>query len=318
MPPLGWIPPEQRTQKQMDAHEKAIARMPRFALPVPNLPRGTKIMLTDYWKHPDVVADIGQEFTGFHQFTGSCVGVSEGNALMTVGGVQRVTSDTPTKAFIPWWPFSYGRTRYNEGDRGQGEGAVCSVMGDTLEKEGYFSCTESGLPQYKITADGYELSSQLEMQWSDGSRIDPKWLALGKLNTMGARAVINDIGSVRAAIVNGYAVYNGCNQYIGRGSIKGSGDTAYTVGQYDGNGGHATNYLGFWEHPNDGPLYLYSNQWPTSTYPRCPSGAGRCCCWTTEANAAKLFRLGGGGGECFAVSKLSWFPANPKLLDYMW
>lgn len=318
-PQLGFIIPELRTQAQADAHEAAISKMRNFSLPYVEPPKGTKVLLTDFWKHPDVMADIGQEFTGFGQYTGSCVGVSEGNCLFTANAVQRVIGENPVKAVIPWWPFPYGRTRFAEGDRGQGEGAVDSVMGDTLVGEGFFDIKQPGLPQFTHNdADGMWLSKAIELQWSDGGRIDPKWMALAKPQAGLTKTLITDVTGIYASIINGYPVLDGCDNYVGHGSIKGSGDNAYVVGRYDASGGHSTCFLGYWNHPTDGPLVLYSNQWPTSTYPKDPAGGGRCTVWLPGSVAANLFRTGGSGGNTMSLSNIPGQPAQPKLLDYLY
>lgn len=313
--PLGFILPRDRTQAQHDAHAHALARMPKFAIVGAVLPpKGTKVILTDLWSHPDCVADMGQVFTGFHQNTGSCVGVSAGDAICTLSCVQRLLSEAPTKALIPWWGFNYGRTRYNEGDRGQGEGAVDSVMFEAL-KEGVFDISQPGLPQLR-TDDGFYCTSREEMQWSDGGSFDPKWATIAKQFPLGTTALLHSPQDIAVAVCNGYPVLDGCDNYAGNGSIKGSGADAYVVGHYDGQGGHSTCFLGYWDHPNDGPLFLYSNQWPTSTYPKDPAGGGRCCVWLPESEVAKLFRSGG-DGETAALSHLTYFPAQPALLDHL-
>lgn len=314
--PLGWIEPNDRTSEQNAGHTDALSKMINFALPDPSGGSPVKVMLTDFWKDPDVIADVGYEFTGFHQLTGSCVGASEGNGLFTLGAVQRKLSDNPTVAFVPWWLFPYGRTRYNEGDRGQGEGAVDSIMGQTLIKEGVFSANEQGLPQFSKD-DGLYLTNSLEMQWSDGgSATVTKWASVAKQFPLGSCASIYDTASIKAAVLNGYPVLDGCSYYVGTGHIASGGGSSYVVGKYDGRGGHSTCILGYWDHPNDGPLYLYSNQWPTSTYPKDPAGAGRCCVWLPEVEMAKLFKNGGGNGETMVMSHLSYLPAQPKVLDW--
>lgn len=316
-PLLGWIPPVDRTQEQQDAHDLAMKSvLLRHSLPPVRLAVGEKLMLTDAWKHPDVIADIGFEFTGFRQLTGSCVGVSAGNWITTLAALQRLLTDGATKAFVPFWPFDYGRTRSNEGDRGQGEGAVDSVMGDTMSKEGYFAITEVGLPTFDHS-DGLALPSKTELQWSDGaSALVTKWKPLAAQHT-GAKAVCNSTDDIWNAIGNGYPVIDGCDNYCGSGSIKGSGTSAYSATRYTGAGGHSTCLLGIWNHPNDGRLFLYSNQWDGSTYPVDPAGAGRCCAWMTEAELAKLFRTGGDQGETMALSHVNWFPAQPKVLEIL-
>lgn len=318
-PPLGYIEPHLRTQLQQDAHNAAMAKAVKFSLPPVTLAKGDRIMLTDFWKAPAVVTDIGAEFTGFGQYTGSCVGVSAGDAEATLSFIQRCLSTGATKAFIPWWPFAYGRTRYNEGDRGQGEGAVDSVMGETLNKEGSFEITQAGLPAFSKTGpDGWWLTKQLELQWSDGARIDPKWLTVAKQFTVQGMAPINTVADMVTSIANGYPILTGCSMYCGNGSIVGSGDTAYVRGKYDGSGGHSTCRLGAWNHPNDGLLIAYSNQWPTSTYPKDPAGLGRCCVWLPESEEDKMLnRYGGSGGETMALSHLNYFPAQPEVYDWI-
>lgn len=317
--PLGFILPSQRTQKQQDAHVAAMARALRFTLPPVTLNKGDKILLTDLWKDPDCVADMGAEFTGFGQFTGSCVGVSAGNAVCTLSCVQRKLTDGATKAIIPWWPYAYGRTRYNEGDRGQGEGAVDSVMGQTLHEEGTFDYRTSGLPAFAQSGpDGFWLSSQLEYKWSDGGSIAQNWKDLGKQTIVQGIAPLANTQDIATAIANGYPVLDGSADYVGNGSIVGSGDTAYVKGHYDGRGGHSTCFLGVWNHPNDGMLFLYSNQWQTSTYPKDPAGGGRCTVWLTEAEVSKLFsQFGGDNGETMALSHYQGFPAQPAVLDLL-
>jgi hypothetical protein len=314
--PLGFIVPSLRTQPQADAHARAMASLPMFTLDYTEPAGPVKVMLTDFWRNPTVIEDVGLEFNGFYQFTGSCVGVSEGNGIFTLGAIQRLIADNPTKALLPWWPFPYGRTRWNEGDRGQGEGAVVSIMGTTLTKEGVFDARQPGLPTFSQTVNGLQLTKQIEFQWSDGGKIEQKWKDLAQPNTLGTKAPLASPRDIKACIINGYPVQSGCSNFVGNGRIKGEGANAYVTGKYDGRGGHSTCFLGYWDHPTDGPLYLYSNQWPTSTYPKDPAGAGRCCVWLPETEIVKLFRTGGDDGETFGMSHLNYFPAQPKVLDW--
>ncbi len=312
-PPLGYITRAQRNQDQHAAAAQAESQMLRFTLPPPTVPKGTKVVLTALWKDPDVVADVGFEFTGFRQLTGSCVGVSTGDAVFTLSAVQRKLATGPTKAFLPWWPFDYGRCRYNEGDRGPGEGAIDSVIAQTIIKEGVLPYAQvQGLPQFD-KSDGLCLTSQIEMQYSDGAAsVNTQHADVAKQFPVGSAATISDVSGIKASVLNGYPILDGCDNYIGHGSVQ--GDVA--LGQYDGQGGHSTCYLGYWEHDNLGPLYLYSNQWSGNTYPEDGSGKGRCTVWVKESVVARLFQTGGGGGETVALSHLTYFPAQPALLDW--
>src|SRR4029077_2117925 len=184
-------------------------------------------------------------FPRLHQWTESCPGSGGGNALMTLICVQRVISDAPTKAFVPFWPFDYGRCRYNEGDRGQGEGAMGSSFADTLVKEGVIDAATAGLPAFQNN-DGMVLTSSLEMQWSNGaSSTVTQYLTAAKVHPLGSAAAVSDIDGLKAGILNGYPATFACDRYIGNASIQGSGANARVVGRWNGNGGHQQYVIGY-------------------------------------------------------------------------
>jgi len=316
--PLGWIHPDDRTPEQNEAHARAMATMTTFSLPVKSVPKGTKVILTDFLKTPEVIDDMGgKEFTGFHQLTGSCCGVSAGNGGTVLSAVQRNIADNPQKAIIAWWGLNYGMTRRDQGDRGPGEGGVCSIMSRELAK-GVVPITHPKLNLDFKTDDGWYLTKSIEMAASDPRKIDPELEQAAKSMPIGGVAPIHDTTALMQGIINGYPNNNGCGMFVNSGTIRGSGSDAYVVGQYDRRGGHATCFVGFWEHPNDGPMFLYWNQWPTQTYPKDPAGGPRCSVWVPEAEVAKAFRqYGMGGGESFLLSHLTTFPAQPKVLDWL-
>ena len=243
----------------------------------------------------------------------NCVGVSTGNAVATLSFVQRKLSTNPQKAILPWWPFDYGRCRTAEGDRGQGEGAVDSVMGQTLIKEGVVPYDQAqGLPTFD-RSDGFALTSHIEMQWSDGQYSGNTALTtVAKAFPLGSAATLSSTEDIKTAILTGHPVLDGCNDYVGHGSLQ--GDVA--IGDYDGRGGHSTCFLGYWDHPNLGPLFLYSNQWDGNTYPADGSGRGRCTVWMKEASVARLFSMGGNDGETMALSSLKTFPTIAPIIDW--
>lgn len=318
-PLLGWIPPEERDPETQHAHEDIMNACPRFALARPSLPKGTKIILNDFLRKPEVVADIGEIFTGFRQLTGSCVGVSEGDSIAVLSAVQRMLSDSPTKAMVPWWAFPYGRSRFKSGMRSKGEGSVTSIMGAVVRDEGCFAINEPGfnLPVQFDKSDGWAIPAAQEMNWSDGDEtLVTQYLNLAKQFPVGGMSPLEDIDGVAASIINGYPVENGCNYYVGNGQIVDGGGTPYVRGSYNGRGGHATVYSAYWEHPSAGPLYGYWNQWNASTYPKDPGGLHRCMVWVIEAEARRLFQLGGNGGETMSWSHLNYHPAQPKVLDW--
>jgi hypothetical protein len=311
-PLLGFITPAERTQQQHDAHAAALAQMPRFALAAPT-PGPVNVRLFEKWSDPDVVADVGFVFPRFHQLTGSCVGAGGGQALFTLIAVQRCLSEGATKAFLPFWPFDYGRCRFNEGDRGQGEGAMGSSFAETVAKEGVIDATTAGLPAFQ-NDDGLVLTNKLEMQWSDGaSSTVTKWLEAARVHPVGTSAEMRSMDDVDAALINGYPVTWACDNYIGHASVQG-GSTPCVVGYWDGRGGHQQSVHAVWDHPSIGRLYWVQNNWPGDTYPTDPAGGPTCGCWVTRAKAESAMRSL--NAEVYALSHLNWFPAQPKVLDW--
>lgn len=312
--PLGWIEPALRTPEMHNAVGIAQSKFLKMALARPTLPRGTKLMLTDFWFCPEVLTDLNNIiFTGFHQLTGACVGVSDGDGVFTLSAVQRCVADAPTKAFIPWWPTSYGRSRAKSGIHGQGEGSIDSVMGQVMVDEG----VDDALQAQFDTTDGFTLTKSLEMQWSDGnSSLVTNRITHTKQFPMGGLAAVEDVDGIYAGIVNGYPCLNGCNNYMGSASVRQTSTGRVALGTYNGRGGHSTTFLGIWEHPDLGTLFNYHNQWPGSTYPDDDSGKSRCSCWALESEVAKLFRTGGNNGETMLMSHLTYLPAQPKVLDW--
>jgi len=309
--PLGWIEPANRTKEQNDAVAAAQGKFLAFALARPTVPKGTKILLSDFWTKPEVLADLnGITFTGFRQLTGSCVGVSDGDAVFTLACIQRMVSDAPTRAFIPWWPTSYGRSRARAGINGQGEGSIDSVMGQVMVDEG----VDDVIATQFDTIDGFALSGSTELKWSNGnSSLVTARLTHTKQYPMGGMAPLYDVDGIAAAVINGYPVLDGCNNYVGSGHVNQQG---ISLGTYDGRGGHSTTILGYWEHETLGPLYLYHNQWAGTTYPADTSGKPRCSTWMLEASLRQLFANGGDQGETMLFSHLNYVPAQPRVLDW--
>lgn len=311
---LGFITPNERTKAQEQAHNEIVSKMPKFAIAAPEVAGPVNVRLFDFWKNADVVADVGFVFPRFHQLTGSCVGAGGGQALFSLIAVQRCIADSPTKAFLPFWPFNYGRSRYYMGDRSPGEGSMGSTFAKSLKEDGVISASEQGLPQFK-NADGLVLTESLEMQWSDGDSITvTKWEDLAHQHPLGTAAEVRSVEEIRAAIINGYPVTFACNNYIGNASVQGSGADAAVVGRWDGSGGHQQSIHAVWDNPTLGTLYWAQNNWPGSSYPADPAGGPVCGCWVKERDVTAALRL---DSEVFALSHLNWFPAQPKVLHWL-
>jgi hypothetical protein len=317
-PPLGWIEPIKRNLAQQSADSAAKAGLTaRFALPIPALAKGQRIALFDAWKHPDVVADVGFVFTRFHQFTGSCVKCGGTNALFSTIAMQRLASDAPTKAFMPFAWHNYAMSRHYFGDDGQGEGSLGSTFFKSLGVDGVRDWpvpAPAGMPNYK-QGDGIEITSKEEMAWSSIRNPNIKAvLEVSKPNIISASGECKTVGDIRAMVSNGYGVSFACNNYIGNGKIKGTGENARVMGKWDGRGGHQQSIHAVEEHPDFGPIYLALNNWPSSTYPILPNQPV-CSVWVLEKDVEAAMRL---DGEVYGLSHLNWFPAQPKVAELSW
>ncbi len=314
---FGWIPPDQRTREQKLA--QAAARMRCYvttAIPRITLAPGDKVLLSDCLTHPEVIADMGGvQFNGFWQHTGSCVGVSNGNVLAVLSGMQRLDPTNPQKAFIPWWAYDYGRCRAQEGDRGQGEGAIDSVIFDVDIHLGVLDSAEPGLPKYNVSEDGFDIPQNMEYQWSDGnSSVVTKWESAAKKYPLGAAIVCGGLEDAQTLLAAGNPLLGGVGRYIGHATIQGTGKDAHAFGRFDGSGGHSTSILGVMRLSNGDRRWNYSNQWPTSTYPKDPAGGMRCSCWTDDDGMLEW--LSGGEGEAAGVSRLKTIPVEPLYVNW--
>lgn len=317
-PPLGWVEPVNRTKEQNDAHAVALASMPKFAIggAPKTLAKGEKIILSKFWEDARVVADCGGiKFNRFHQITGSCVGASGGTSTFSVIAVQRCIANNPTKAFIPFWLYNYGRGRLLAGFRGQGEGSIDSYQAKQFVNEGFIDAATVTAPKF-TQSDGLVVSGSTEMQWSDGRTGEPM-VAAGKVHPLGTAAPANSADEVYQGIVNGYPYLFGCDNFVPNGHIKGSGADAYVTGTFASRGGHSVSIIGVWEHPTDGPLFLYQNNWPASVYPTDPQGeCPPCSVWLTARELERTWSQLSGRDEGFLLSHLNWFPAQPEVADY--
>jgi hypothetical protein len=316
--PLGFITPADRNPAQHAAHADAAGKMVRLALATPEPPKGTKLILTDLWKHPDVVADVGRELIRELQHTGSCVKVGGTNALRVTIASQRVAAESPTKAFEPFCWHNYAMSRHYFGDDGRGEGSMGSTFAKSLHDDGdvdWPQDTADQLPDYKIT-DGYiHIAAGQELDWSSyRNRNVQAMLTLTRKNPVGSTAELRSTDEMRTGTLNGYGISFACDRYIGRGQIQGNGGNAYVAGEWDGRGGHQQWVFGYWNHPDDGPLFAVGNNWDPGTYPKDPAGLPLCCLWVPEKKVE--YALRNFNAEVYAFSKQAWFPAQPKVLDF--
>lgn len=307
--PTGWIPFEQRDLLMQAAHAEALARMPsHFALSSSGDDKGDQVLLTDFWKHPEVVASVGYEFPGIHQLTGSCVGAGGGNVVFTLAAVEVVRLGDPEQALVPFWLYTYGRSRFRAGMRGRGEGSMGSSFAEAIREDGIVPATDPGLPPFN-QREGLVWGESAELQWSDGESADANVVARAKRFVVKSTAPCRDHTQVRAAIQNYFPCTNACSYYASPNGAR--VQDGVCLGRLDSRGGHQTGFLGWKKHPTLGDLYLYANQWGF-VYPQCPTGAPRIACWLLANEVDRICSE----GEVYAFSQFQGFPGQPKLLSH--
>lgn len=306
----GWIPPSERTSQQEQAHATALATMPRFAIPGSKATGKETVLLYEAWYAAKVIEDVGYRFDRFHQWTGSCVGAGGGNGLFTLIAIQRLFSKNPTKAFIPWWLYNYGRSRYYMGDRNKGQGSLGSTFAKSLRDDGVITSTEKGLPPFINAGDEgtHVQGEEVEYDWSDGdSRLVLDYSDEGRLHPLGQAAEVTTIEQIDDSLINGYPCTFACDRYVGNPRVK----SGVLIGTFDTWGGHQVSILGRRVHDTLGVLYWMQNNWPKDVYPKNPEpNQPTCGCWIEER---ELRRALGYQAEVFALGHLPWFPAQPEI-----
>lgn len=310
--PLGWISPSQRTRDMELADEFALSQMPaRFRLT--ETPRtyqaGEMVNLMELWTRPEVASAIGYAFTGTHQLSGSCVGAGGGNVLFSLTCVEVLRAGEREKLYMPFWLYSYGISRELLGETSEGEGSLGSTFAEAVRQYGVLDNANAELPK-PTNGDGLTWGQQIEMKWSNGRAIAPKWKELGKKHLVRTTAPIRSGQEAFDAIMNGYPVTFACNWFVGPegARVQGTGADQCVIATLDQRGGHQTSLQAAWMHPTLGPLVWNLNQWGLKCYkadPKLGSGAGT---WMKISEVDRALRSG--DAEVFTFSQFDGFPAQ--------
>lgn len=302
---FGWRPPQVRWPEE---HERlALSRHSMLAIAgTSEYGAEKKIMLTDLWKHPTVVAANGFEFPGFLQNTGACVGVSSGDVCFTLACIEVIRLGEPEQALIPFWPLTYGRGRMRSGINGRGEGSSGTGQAEAYREDGIVPAKTNGLPTFSIKDGMLSVGSSVEMEWSDGKGISTRWLEQSRKHVVKQTAMCRNADDVREAIVNGYPVTE-ASMYGFNARVEGT--PAVLLGRRGPRWAHQMNIEGWWEHPQLGELFLLVNQWGQSAHGTDPAGAPKGAVWVTKADVNWMCN----DQEVFAYSQFQGFPAQNVL-----
>jgi hypothetical protein len=304
--PLGFITPSERTADQHNAHAAAVAKMhPRFSIDGAAPDPGPIVMLTDFWRHKDVVAALGRPFSGFHQLTGSCVGVGGGNAVFSLAAIEVIRNADPEQIVQPFWPYTYGISRMLLGETSEGEGSLGSTFAEAAKTYGIINQAEPGLPVPQ-DSDGLTLPEREELHWSNGKAIPSSWVQKGKTHLVRSTAPIRNADELRAAVRNFYPVTFASNNFIEPGTERQSGE--YYVGKLNHQGGHQTSVQGVVDTPGGNYLFLNVNQWGLRVY----KGLGNAV-WMEPSEVDRALRSL--DAEIFAFSQFDGFPAQYVMVS---
>lgn len=312
--PLGWISPDALAAPARQAHDAAVASLPPFQLANAvragwSLPE--RLVLSAAWEHPLLVRALGWKYPGAHQLSGSCVGAGGGNALMTCIALDVLQRGDAEKIVLPGWLRPYGRSRQILGMNDQGEGSTGGAFAKAVT-EGVPDGRFAGMPQPTL-GDGLEYGASVEYRWASALTHPAAVVAEGKLHPVATVSQsVRDPSQIVPAMADGVVWTYACGYYVGSATLK--GNPAVAVGRFDRAGGHQTSLQGYWQHPTEGMLLLYSNQWPASVYPEDGSGKPRCSCWVPYSEIERTLALR--DTEAYPFRGYEGYPDLPALLDW--
>lgn len=287
---LGWISEEHMDDAQKSFHHQALAAMPAFSVVPKGTPeRGTKIMLTDLWKHPRTITALGKPFLGFGQDSGSCVGVGGGNGAQTKNLVNSILLDEPEKIVLFAWYYNYGLSRLRGGMRGRGEGSFGSAFAKSLELDGSIDARHSGLDTLLPDGDDSRgmiyIGKDRELQWSDGAFPSAEIKQAAKPQPF-KTSPLRSFEQVRDSIIAGRPVTRAGMPLVNPGTA--TVRNGVLLGKHNGRGAHQESWLNYWNHPELGELVWEQNQWGPNAYGADPAGGPRGGCWITAEDCDRF------------------------------
>lgn len=260
----GWRPPEDRTTDQQKIHEEYIFDTPTveevFTSPGYNADRPRQ------WQLVKLAIDKGlipQQFLrngtlkNIAQIIGSCVGFGAGNMLFWGSLLDAIIRKQPEKIMVPFVPYHYGRGRLHSGIKGPGSGSFGSGQAKALQIDGYIAFDMEGLPNANF-GDAIYWSEDIEYKWSDGARIEDKWIEEGHKHLCPTVARVSDTEQA-AQLADSYYTFTIASSWGG--NMQCQVKDGVLLNQRVTTWNHQMWVLDYIKHPRLGRLWWVGNNW---------------------------------------------------------
>lgn len=250
----------------------------------------------------------GKDLPYIWQLTGSCVGAGGANMGRTGMCVEIVAGELEEYKEW-WWLYTYGKSRERSGSHSPGEGSTGTGWAAAATKDGTFAISEaSGLPEYSVNDGWLQLSSRTEIQWSDGDAIDDRYNQLAKKHLFKTAARMKSSDDCVAALTSGYALTQASNFGFRGSQVKGT--PPVRIATWNGSWSHQTYVDEYWQHPTEGLLFRWGNNWGPGAHGAPTNGEPAGGVYISAATMDSICKR----GEVFAFSAYEGFPA--RVIDY--
>ncbi len=254
---FGWRGPgnliEDLSDDMAQRHATQVAAMPTFGIQGSWQLDQRRYAL---WRAP--ISVTGSHLKYIWQVTGSCVGAGGCNMLRTGMCVEILAGDNEEFKEV-WWPYTYGKSRYRSGMTRPGEGSTGAAWAEAICEDGFFAADEPGLPTFREVDGWLKLDKQTEIQWSDGDDIAAKWNDIARHHLYKTASRMKSKDDCIAALANGYCITQA--SMFGFRSSKVVGTPPVRIAPWDGSWSHQTYVDEFWDHPTEGEIFRWGNNW---------------------------------------------------------
>lgn len=260
----GWIPPEDRTVEVYKEHENYVFDTPvvdevfSSAGSFKGRPRIWQVVKLAIEKGyvPNEYIRNGQ-FKNISQIIGSCVGFGAGNMLLWASLIDALIKKQMERILVPFVPYHYGRGRYHSGIHGPGSGSLGSGQAKALQQDGFIAVDTEGLPNANFDSCIF-WSESIEYSWSDGARINSKWIDEGSKHTVPNVARVTNTEQA-AKLADSYYVFTIASNWGGR--MQCPVREGVLLNQHSGTWNHQMWVLDYIDHPSLGRLWWVGNNW---------------------------------------------------------